>query len=179
MRLRVRVSSAIWALVLGSLLIAGLAPQGAAAQAAATPSRALSLESAIGPTVAPSRPRPRAMVRLPRPSAVTVPSSVPANQSASAAQVADYARLPLRFEPNQGQTDRSVSFLAHGVGYTLYLTGDGATIGLMQVQTDTVPGARPRPRPFAAHAGATSAPFPTVRESVLRLRFVGANTTGT
>ena len=34
----------------------------------------------------------------------------------------DFARLPLRFEPNQGQTDPQVSFLARGAGYGLFLT---------------------------------------------------------
>jgi hypothetical protein len=33
-----------------------------------------------------------------------------------------FGRLPLIFEPNQGQTDPQVKFLAHGLGYRLYLT---------------------------------------------------------
>src|SRR6185503_17904353 len=32
------------------------------------------------------------------------------------------ARLPLVFEPNVGQTEQPVKFLAHGHGYGLYLT---------------------------------------------------------
>ena len=35
---------------------------------------------------------------------------------------AGYANLPLSFEPNLGQTDAGVRFLAHGPGYTLFLT---------------------------------------------------------
>src|SRR5262245_57992823 len=34
----------------------------------------------------------------------------------------DYGRLPLVFEPNQGQTDAKVKFLARGGGFTLFLT---------------------------------------------------------
>ncbi len=40
------------------------------------------------------------------------------------------ARLPLAFEPNQGQTDASVQFLSHGPGFSLYLTGTGATLAV-------------------------------------------------
>src|SRR5207248_4629761 len=36
-----------------------------------------------------------------------------------------YARLPLAFEPNVGQTDPRVAFVAHGLGYTLFLTHRG------------------------------------------------------
>src|SRR5580700_6787971 len=39
-----------------------------------------------------------------------------------------YGKLPLNFEANQGQTDARVRFLAHGSGYTVFLTGDDATL---------------------------------------------------
>ena len=41
-------------------------------------------------------------------------------------------RQPLRFEANQGQADSRVRFLSHGPGYTLLLTGEGATLDLRQ-----------------------------------------------
>lgn len=41
-----------------------------------------------------------------------------------------YGRLPLSFESNQGQTDRPVKFLAHGSGYTLFLTDHEAVLTL-------------------------------------------------
>src|ERR1700676_2035299 len=41
-----------------------------------------------------------------------------------------YGHLPLSFEPNQGQTDPQVKFLAHGGGYGLYLTGSEAVLAL-------------------------------------------------
>ena len=34
----------------------------------------------------------------------------------------DYGKLPLVFEPNQGQTDERVKFLSRGRGYSLILT---------------------------------------------------------
>ncbi len=36
--------------------------------------------------------------------------------------VAAYARLPLSFEPNHGQTDPRVRFLGRGIGHTVFLT---------------------------------------------------------
>ena len=44
---------------------------------------------------------------------------------------ADYGRLPLSFEPNRGQvSNRQVRYLAHGAGYSLYLTDRSAIIAL-------------------------------------------------
>jgi hypothetical protein len=42
----------------------------------------------------------------------------------------DFAQLPLRFEPNQGQTDPRVNFMARGAGYGLFLTSDQAVLTL-------------------------------------------------
>src|ERR1700730_17646188 len=39
-------------------------------------------------------------------------------------------QLPLRFEPNQGQTDPRVKFLARGAGYGVFLTPDKAVLTL-------------------------------------------------
>ena len=41
--------------------------------------------------------------------------------------LAAYGRLPLAFEPNQGQAGAGVRFLARGAGYGLALTRTGAT----------------------------------------------------
>lgn len=41
-----------------------------------------------------------------------------------------YARLPLSFEANHGQTDSRVKFLARGQNYTLFLTGHEAVLSL-------------------------------------------------
>jgi hypothetical protein len=41
-----------------------------------------------------------------------------------------YGSLPLTFEPNEGQTDPRVRFLAHGQGYSLFLTSDEMVLAL-------------------------------------------------
>jgi len=41
-------------------------------------------------------------------------------------------QLPYTFEQNQGQTDRSVRYLARGRGYSLYLTGREAVLSLQR-----------------------------------------------
>ena len=46
--------------------------------------------------------------------------------------------LPLAFEPNQGQTDPQVRYLARGPGYSLYLTNREAVI-VLQRRTDSAP----------------------------------------
>src|SRR5439155_16725278 len=43
---------------------------------------------------------------------------------------AAYARLPLIFEPNQGQTDLQVKFVARGTGYGLFLTVNESVLAL-------------------------------------------------
>ena len=43
---------------------------------------------------------------------------------------AAFGRLPMSFEPNQGQSDPQVTFLAHGNGYGLYLTSNEAVLAL-------------------------------------------------
>jgi hypothetical protein len=42
----------------------------------------------------------------------------------------NYGRLPISFEPNAGQTDESVKFLARGQGYSLFLTANKAVLAL-------------------------------------------------
>ena len=46
------------------------------------------------------------------------------------AQAPDYGKLPLSFEPNRGQTDARVQFLARGAGYAIFLSPTSATIAL-------------------------------------------------
>lgn len=41
-----------------------------------------------------------------------------------------YAKMPLGFEANQGQTDNRVKFISHGRGYGLFLTSDEAVLKL-------------------------------------------------
>ena len=39
-------------------------------------------------------------------------------------------QLPLIFEPNQGQADPQVKFLAHGAGYSLFLDANSAVLAM-------------------------------------------------
>jgi len=66
--------------------------------------------------------------------ASTGPSSPsqPASPAQKAPVVETYGRLPLSFEENTGQSDKSVKFLSRGRGYGLYLTGNGAEWTLCQ-----------------------------------------------
>ena len=66
-------------------------------------------------------------------------------------------QLPMIFEPNQGQADPSVKFLAHGAGFSLFLDENGA---LLDVQTGRASG-----------AGRS--------ERLVRMKLVGANLNAT
>src|SRR5579871_3521475 len=84
---------------------------------------------------------------------------------------ADYGRLPLAFEPNQGQTDPQVQYLAHGQGYSLFLTSQEAVLVLKKSTPQSPVAASPRGRkgiftPKGALSRETS--------SVLRLKLEGA-----
>jgi len=45
-------------------------------------------------------------------------------------------KIPLGFEPNRGQTDPRVAFLARGAGYTLFLSPNAATFALIRDAND-------------------------------------------
>ena len=70
------------------------------------------------------------------------------------------ASVPLFFEPNQGQTDPKVKFLARGSGYGLFLTGDQAVLEL---------------QPSAISAQHSLLNAPRAASSVIRMRLEGAN----
>src|SRR5437870_746337 len=53
----------------------------------------------------------------------------PAGRGGSTATVQEtYDKLPLSFEPNVGQVDSGVEFVARGRGYTLFLTRGDAVL---------------------------------------------------
>src|SRR5258708_4090420 len=53
----------------------------------------------------------------------------PPSSSATAARLVEgYGRLPLSFEPNVGQTNSTVDFLARARGGTVFLSRYGATL---------------------------------------------------
>jgi hypothetical protein len=56
-----------------------------------------------------------------------------------------FARLALAFEPNRGQTDARVKFLARGYGYTLFLTNDEAVLSLRSSSHPSPASSSPSP----------------------------------
>ena len=110
-------------------------------------------------------------------------SNTPANHARSSAHPSfarkfnleeGYARLPLSFEPNRGQTDPRVQFLARGRGYTLFLTGQGAVLSMERSR----PGLDLLKRPFGKRGkspgSSVQKPNPVPRD-VLRLTLLGAS----
>jgi uncharacterized repeat protein (TIGR01451 family) len=79
---------------------------------------------------------------------------------ASARRAASRVSLPLFFEPNQGQTDPQVRFLARGVGYSLFLTANEAVLELQPSAVSHQPSA------------VSSQP---AADNVIRMRLDGAN----
>jgi hypothetical protein len=85
----------------------------------------------------------------------------------------DFGKLPLSFEPNVGQTDPQVSYLARGDGYEVFLTKQDAVLELARPrQVDSVPSKRsphlPAMRTRSSESSASMIP------SVLRMTFEGA-----
>src|SRR5215469_15104304 len=58
--------------------------------------------------------------------------AAPAPIANRAQLTASYSKLPLSFEPNQGQTDARVKFLSRGPGYTFWLNSTEAVFGLRE-----------------------------------------------
>jgi len=69
------------------------------------------------------------------------PSQPSAQQNRGADEKAlaqgSYTKQDLSFEPNQGQTDEQVKFLAHGAGYTVFLTSNEAVFALRDCERTT------------------------------------------
>jgi hypothetical protein len=94
----------------------------------------------------------------------------PANAPASRAGIlAAYGKLPLHFETNRGQTDAHVDFLAHGNGYTVFLTRDNATL-LLRAQSGEDP-ALSQARPGSGDHSKSASRLATS----VRLALTGAN----
>jgi hypothetical protein len=78
---------------------------------------------------------------------------------------AGYGKLPLTFEPNQGQTDPRVKFLAHGSGYSVFLTSGQMVLSLR--------ASSPAETSTSATSAATS--LANSPKAVLQLNLAGAN----
>lgn len=95
-------------------------------------------------------------------SAAAVGKTVPA---AAKLHIVDlYAKRPLSFERNDGQTDAQVKFISRGDGYTLFLTTAEAVLALRAA------GMR-----FGNGKQTTSGSLAKVETEMLRIRLVGAN----
>jgi len=93
-------------------------------------------------------------------------SQIPISETQKATLADAYGKLPLAFEPNQGQTNESVKFLARGKGYTLFLTPTEIMLGFHHQQDQ---GARQGTSTQADQEMESKAP------PVVRLGFIGAN----
>src|SRR3954463_734414 len=78
-----------------------------------------------------------------------------------------YAKQPLRFEPNLGQSDSRVKFLSRGSGYTLFLGHEEATLSLSH------PSSHQAPQQSIPEASQKAHPAPSTT-AVLRMQFLGA-----
>jgi hypothetical protein len=76
-----------------------------------------------------------------------------------------FSRLPVAFEPNRGQTDQRVKYMAKGSGFRLFLTQDEAVIAM---QRREAAGA-----PFTFKARSPGGE--RIQEAVLRMRLENAN----
>ena len=65
---------------------------------------------------------------------VVISLSLVVSAAAQQSALRDYGRLPLVFEPNHGQTDPAVRFLARTGRGTLFLTDGGAVFGSVRIR---------------------------------------------
>jgi hypothetical protein len=100
-----------------------------------------------------------------RPSSAT--TAAVANRASNPPLVNNFGRLPLSFQPNRGQADGSVRFVAAGSGYAISLTDFAAVLELIE------------PAPSAGHAsrGETAVPGrKNAAKDFIQMELVGAST---
>jgi uncharacterized repeat protein (TIGR01451 family) len=90
----------------------------------------------------------------------------PSAAQKQSAQVRPALRMPVVFEENQGQTEKSVRFLARARGFNLFLTADEAVLALARP---------PRLRKGEKIEPAKPGRGPGIEMAAVRLRFDGAN----
>ncbi|HLV81787.1 MAG TPA: hypothetical protein VKT32_15980, partial [Chthonomonadaceae bacterium] len=87
----------------------------------------------------------------------------PSRKAAACRQMqAAYGKLPLAFEPNRGQADPNIRFLARGSGYSLFLAAGQAVLALSKHT--------PSPRFTASTAKAQEPP-----QALLQMQLLGSN----
>jgi sugar lactone lactonase YvrE len=94
-------------------------------------------------------------------------SAAPAATHSTAALAAQYGKLPLSFEANQGQTDPRVRFLSRGNGYSLFLTDREAVLALRKPDKNA-PAAN-------TSAGRSRSDAQSFRTDVVRMQLAGAS----
>lgn len=103
------------------------------------------------------------------------PLAKPADAELRARATAAYAKLPLHFEANQGQTDPQVKFLSRGREYSLFLS---ATEAILTLQHESASNQTPGTR---THAQGVTSDEPTsskrAQSSRIRMKLLGANPT--
>jgi hypothetical protein len=97
-------------------------------------------------------------------------SEISTTDESTSAKIFDhYGKLPLSFEPNEGQTNQQVKFLSRGPGYDLFLTATGAVLTLQKPQ----PVSTDKFKPPASPSDLSSTP--ARQAAVLRLKMIGTN----
>ncbi len=88
--------------------------------------------AASSATILPSNANFALAATKPTPAHVATPISKKASAISAehASVMQQYVKLPLSFEPNLGQTNSEAKYLAHGDGYSLFLTSDKAVLAL-------------------------------------------------
>lgn len=86
------------------------------------------------------------------------------------ALAANYGKLPLSFEANQGQRDRRVKFTSRGNAYTLFLTSDEAVLTLSNESKDGL-----RSTALQQSRVNTAGPKDLLAADVVRMQLVHAN----
>ena len=92
------------------------------------------------------------------------PAESPLSQTARASLMSGYGNLPLAFEPNQGQTDARVRFLARGGGMLAFFTDTETALVLSRSPQAKTPDG---PRRSEGVAG-------EVEQAVVRMKLAGA-----
>src|SRR5271170_3364486 len=92
------------------------------------------------------------------------------SKPASPAFAANYGKLPLSFEANQGQTDPQVKFLSRGSGYSLFLTNSAAVLALTKGDP-----AKDKPASLAIAGKTPKRAIKPVKTDVVRMELAGAS----
>jgi hypothetical protein len=143
-----------------------------------SPVRCAAVSCVLAVTVAlwPAAKTPAAQTAKAGQASATVSSADLASKVSPAvhARIAEtYGKLPLTFEPNQGQSDKPVKFLSRGEGYTLFLTGDEAVLSLRRAPASLLD------RESAAHLKPLDFKPTNQNAAVLRMKLVNANASAT